>query len=956
MDTLFYKAVLPPEGPYCVVGIKSGALTHTYHDSIEDLIAQGAVLRSRDSNAFFALASFVDPAEGRKATNAKALRSFFVDLDCGADKPYASRDAAAIALKEFVLEAQLPTPFVVNSGRGLHVYWPFHEVLDVLEWRPLARQFKALCVQHKLGLDLTVTADAARVLRMVDTENHKVVPPLPVQLMVEGVISPLAVLTALLPIVPESIDWDAARGDGVDDMTRALAGGDYPATEFARIVRRSVKGNGCAQIANAVLNAATLEEPLWRAALSIAWRCTDAETAVQALSRAHPDYTHEATIRKAQETKGPMTCDWYRDNYSAACTGCTQRCTSPISIGRKVEAAAVVNDSYVVEQQLDPDNIESGIPQTVQVNIPVYPSPYFRGVHGGVFLKTKDKEGDPIELEIYRYDLYLTSRFYDSDEQGNGDGEVVGVNLHTPHDGIRRFAAPVSVLLTKEKMRDVLLKNGVVAINKELDNIMAYMASSTRNLQRMFAADRTRHQMGWLPDNSGFVVGELEYTEKGIRLAPAGSATKDFVPKLTPKGNLTAWSSMVNFYDKPGMEAHALAVFFGFGAPLLRLMGSLDVRGAAINLMSNKSGTGKTTAQMIVNSIFGHPSELLMKKNDTGMSKMQWLGTLNSIAGTMDEVTNYSDDELSDLLYDIPQGRGKNRMESQTNKLRANNTSWATFVIMSSNSSLYDKLARHKSTSDGELRRLIELRITRPIEVTKQESDAVFGILVENYGVAGPVFIQYVMKNKDKVIAQFKKIQQKVDTDLNLDQSDRFYSTVLACAFTAGSIATKLGLLSIDIARVYQYALTTIASIRQDVIQPASNTEAAAEETLSLYINENVNNALVVNGLRAAMPQAPIREPRGPLRIRYEPDTKELWIPATALRDHFVGRQVDFQQAIKTLTAKGFMKNSGAASTKRIGAGAVGGFEAMGMRCYCFDGTATGVADTLAVADAVPNP
>ena len=956
MDSSFYKAVLPPEGPYCVVGIKSGVLAHTYHASIEDLIAQGAVLRSRDSNVFFALASFVDPAEGRKAVNVKALRSFFIDLDCGADKPYASRDDAAVALKAFVTEARLPTPYIVNSGRGLHVYWPFNEVIDMLTWRPLARRFKALCVQHKLGIDLTVTADAARILRMIDTENHKVVPPLPVQLMTEGVSSSLADLQALLPFAPDEIDWEAARGDGVDDMTRALAGADYPATEFARIVRRSVKGNGCAQIANAVVNAATLEEPLWRAALSIAWRCTDAETAIQALSRAHPDYTPEATLRKAEETKGPMTCDWYRDNYGAACTGCQQRCTSPISIGRKIEAAAIVNDSYVVEQQLEPDNVESGTPQTVQVNIPAYPFPYFRGAHGGVFLKTKDKEGDPMELEVYRYDLYLTSRFYDSDAQGNGEGEIVGVNLHTPHDGIRRFSAPVNVLLTKEKMRDVLLKNGVVAINKELDNIMAYMASSTRNLQRMFAADRTRHQMGWLPDNSGFVVGELEYTEKGARLAPAGSATKDFAPKFIPKGGLAAWSNMVNFYNRPGMEAHALAVFFGFGAPLLRLMGSLDVRGAAINLMSNKSGTGKTTAQMIVNSIFGHPSELLMKKSDTGMSKMQHLGTLNSIAGTMDEVTNYADDELSDLLYDIPQGRGKNRMESQTNKLRANNTSWATFVIMSSNSSLYDKLARHKSTSDGELRRLIELRITRPVEVTKQESDAIFGALIENYGVAGPVFIQYVLKNKEKVIAQLKKIQQKIDLDLNLDQSDRFYSTILACAFTAASIATKLGLISIDIARVYQYALTTMAGIRQDVIQPAANTEAAAEETLSMYINENVNNALVVNGIRSAVPQAPIREPRGPLRIRYEPDTKELWIPATALRDYFVSRQVDFQQALKALTARGFMKNNGTASTKRIGAGAVGGFEAMGMRCYCLDGTSTGVADALVAVDAAPNP
>ena len=265
--------------------------------------------------------------------------------------------------------------------------------------------------------------------------------------------------------------------------------------------------------------------------------------------------------------------------------------------------------------------------------------------------------------------MYLTSRFYDVNEQGEGDGEMVGVNLHTPHDGIRRIVSPVATLLTKEKMRDSLLRHGVIAINKDLDLIMAYFASSIRNLQKMFASDRTRSQMGWTPDNSGFVVGELEYTAHGARLAPASSSTKLMAPMMVPKGNLTEWSKVVNFYDRPGMEAHALAVFFGFGAPLLRLIGGVEVRGAAINLMSNKSGTGKTTAQMVVNSIFGHPSELLMKKSDTTMSKVQWMGMLNSIAATMDEVTNLEDDELSEMIYDIPQGRGKHRMEASSNKL-----------------------------------------------------------------------------------------------------------------------------------------------------------------------------------------------------------------------------------------------------------------------------------------------
>ena len=952
MNYSFYAAVLPPTGPYCSVGLSAGKITTSFHTTIAELISRGEELHTQQLDAYFALASFTDPAEGRKAENAKGLKCFFIDIDCGADKSYADQAAGAVALRDFLQVTRLPEPFVINSGRGLHAYWPFHETITRGTWQPLARALKQLCVEHRLEIDRTVTADAARILRMVDTGNFKQFPPLPVQLMSEGVVSDLATLSSLLPVSME-VDLSAARAYGADDMTRALAGGDFPPTEFARIVRRSIKGKGCAQIANAVQNAATLEEPLWRAALSIAWRCTDAETSIHTLSRAHPDYTFENTLRKAESTLGPMTCDWYKSNYSALCTGCTQRCTSPIAIGRKVEESQIVGDAYVVEQQLDADNTVAAAPQTVQVSIPAYPFPYFRGIHGGVYLKTKDADGDPVEVEVYKYDLYLTSRFYDLNEQGEGEGEMVGANLHTPHDGIRRIVAPVATLLTKEKMRDVLLKHGVIAINKDLDLIMAYFASSIRNLQKTFASDRTRSQMGWTSDNSGFVVGELEYTAHGVRLAPASSATKLLAPMMVPKGNLTEWSKLVNFYDRPGMEAHALAVFFGFGAPLLRLIGGVEVRGAAINLMSSKSGTGKTTAQMVVNSIFGHPNQLLMKKSDTTMSKLQYLGMLNTIAGTMDEVTNMADEELSDTVYDIPQGRGKNRMEASTNRLRANSSSWSTFVIMSSNSSLYDKLRRLKSTSDGELRRLIELRITRPVEVTKQESDAIFGTLAANYGVAGPVFIQHVLRNMPVVEALARKIQRKLDRDLNLDQSDRFYSTVLACAFAGGTIAAQLGLHNINVQRVYQYALGTIGDIRRDVVQPASNTELAAQETLTTYINENLNNTLVINGLKTnGMPQAPVKMPYGPLRLRYEPDTRELWIPAAALRDVFVTRQVDFQQALKELTAAKLLKNSGAAVTKRIGAGAVGSFESMGVRCYCIDGAEAGLTHDAFTANA----
>jgi len=923
------------------VGIHGSRVITTFHATLDELEAKGDELARQGINAYFALATFNDIGIGRKSDNAKELRSFFLDLDVGPDKPYGDQSAAALALRKFVDTTKLPKPTIVNSGRGLHAYWPFTEAISADRWRSLARRFKKLCAEHKLGFDPVVPADAARILRSPGTDNFKTDPPLPVHMMFAGPATPVEELEKLLP--EGQVDLTAAKAAGMDAMTLSLAQGDYPACEFTRLVRKSMTGAGCAQIAHAITNAETLEEPLWRAALSIAWRCTDAETAIHKLSSAHPEYSPEKTIAKAHTTKGPTTCRWYRDNYGSICEGCTQTVTSPISLGRKVQKAEVVGDGYVVQHKpasADP----TGAANVVSVTIPTYPFPYFRGLNGGVYKREKDKDGNPDEKEIYRYDLYVTGRQYDSSQEGDGEGEIVCVHLHTPNDGIRRFTAPVAHLLVKEKMRDLLLKHGVVAINKELDEIMAYLASSIRNLQKLYAADRTRNQMGWAPDLSGFVIGELEYMPQGVRLAPAASATRNLAPLLIAKGNLTEWTGVADFYARPNMEMHALAFFFGFGSPLLRLYGGIEVRGALINLMSNKSGTGKTTVQTVINSIFGHPSELLLKKDDTINARMQWMGLMNHLPVTMDEVTNLTDEELSALVYDIPQGRGRHRMEAQSNKMRVNTTSWQNFAISSSNSSMYDKLLRHKSTADGELRRLIELRITRPLDIGKTESDAVFRNLAFNYGVAGPKYIQHVMTHMPQVDEIAKQFAARFDTDLNLDQSDRFHARALTLALAGGSIAASIGLHHIPVEPVYATAVSVLRGIKTEVIAPVTNTQNTATETLAEYMNENINNSLVINGNRTnGMPSPAFQVPRGALRIRFEPDTKEIWIPAAPLRDYFVERQVDFKYALREMTSLGVLKHGGNPVSKRIGSGALVGLESSSLRSYCFDADKLGV-------------
>ena len=936
--TDFLNSVLPTQGTYCSVGIRSGVVAQSFHLTIADIEDGAAAQTANGVDAYFALATFKD-GSSRKVENAVFLRAFFLDLDCGTGKPYADQADAAQALSIFIANTGLPRPTVVNSGGGLHVYWPLTQDVLVSDWIPHAKSLKRLCAQHNLHADPAVTADAVRILRVPGTSNFKAEAPRPVQIVAQGQPTDFGVFIALLP--PAPMDLSAAKQFGMDAASKDIAGGDYPKSMFARVVSRSMKDSGCAQIKHALVNAASLEEPLWRAVLSIAVRCEDGAESIHKVSKAHPGYTAANTEAKAAETKGPYTCQWYRDNNPDQCKGCKQSISSPILLGKIVEAAPVMNDHYVVEREEDEDA------PSMTLTIPAYPFPYFRGVNGGVFRKDRDRDGNDEEIEIYPDDLYLTERFFDSDEHDSGDGEMVGINLHMRKDGLRRFFAPVTTLFATDKLRDLLVRNGVVAYGKRLEILMAYFASSIRKLQSQYAANRTRNQMGWTPDLLGFVVGELEYTASGVKLAPPASGTRQLAAAFKPTGSLEEWKTIANFYDRPGLEPHALSLFFGFGSPLLRLIEGNVVKGAMVHLKHNGSGSGKSTAQMVANSIFGHPDDLLMKKEDTYASKMHMLGMVNSLIYTVDEITNEKAEVLSDMAYGFTSGRGKHRMESQTNKMRVNHTTWCNITLTSGNASVTDVLQQFKSTADGELRRVLELSVPKYTGASKQEIDAVFSKLNTNFGVAGPIFIEYVMANMDGVRSLLAKMQSKIDLELGLDQSDRFYSAILTCAFVGALLARKLKLHDIEISRVYQYAIGAVLQVRASTKADIGDPLTVAQEALAAFINENVNNALVAPYPQVGgVPDRPAVTPRGALRMRYDPVSRELAISVPELRKFFAMRQVDVRDSMARLHAAKYMKHDGKSYPVRLSAGAVGGLSGIAIRCYVFDGDAIGIDET----------
>jgi DNA primase len=218
METaIFLKEALPESGSYCVFASNTSAdrRSQQFFDSVDDVVDVAQDLDTKGYDVYFALASFKE-AKSRKVDNVQHLKSFFLDLDCGPSKDFVSQTEALAQLKMFCKQLQLPRPLLINSGRGIHVYWVLSEAVPLDDWLPVALRLKQLCAENNFLADPAVTADAARVLRIPRTHNYK--PEIPAEVDFVGTH------------LPTLVDFDL--------FSRLLGNDLIPVTRFGRKRKR----------------------------------------------------------------------------------------------------------------------------------------------------------------------------------------------------------------------------------------------------------------------------------------------------------------------------------------------------------------------------------------------------------------------------------------------------------------------------------------------------------------------------------------------------------------------------------------------------------------------------------------------------------------------------------------------------------------------------------------------
>jgi hypothetical protein len=891
------RGLLGDNGYYCVFAAKGkdNVRIQKFYDTIDEVVRAANKFHANSMDVYFALSTFKEPSN-RKGENAVELKSFFLDLDCGPSKEYLTQKLAVDALRRFCKQLSLPRPLMINSGRGVHVYWPLSEAVSAKDWVDAAKRLKKACADNGLLADPAVTADVVRILRVPNTHNYKDDPALPVQAYGVDMPTPvdLSEFVSKLGVTMPVTTLDV----GTDALYEAYA--ENSENVFRTIVEKTAQKRGCAQLGYIMTEQHEVSEPMWRAGLSIAKFCTDVDIAAVKISNKHPNYNEAEMRKKLDEIKGPYTCARFDELNGGVCQDCPLwgEIKSPIVLGKRIREA---------EGKVTITASAQGKKEIKEFDLPVYPNPYFRGAAGGVFLRTSDDDGDPVEECLYHNDLYVTRRLHDEEL-----GETLVFRLHLPRDGVRQFTVPLTHVTSREEFRKSMAREGVTTWGKNLDKLMAYTTRWVDELQQTSTASEAHRQFGWVDDDlEAFVLGEKLVEGDKITYNPPSSKTASFMDNFEPKGSKERNLECLDFYNRDGFELHQYVVGVGFGSPLMALTG---LNSMAVHLFGG-TGVGKTTAQFAAMSIWGHPEYLSLQKSDTHNSRMNRGEVMHSLPLISDEMTNVTSMEMSDYVYQVSGGRQKNRLAANGNEERIRGKPWKLLALSSANTSAWEILSRDKATPKAEMQRLFEIKV--PKMLFDPEDVAKTAILHEDfklhYGHIGPEYIQWIINNREEALKTVRGVKARLDEAAKLGAENRFWSNGNAVVIAGLLIASKLGFVKYDVSKVYKWVVKQLVERNRFV----NDIGASVDETVGNYLSENYNNILKIestedlrgkndNGLDQLVPVS--ATPRGHLVARFEPDTKHLFLIIKPFKNWCVDQQINYASLVDDLKEQKGMK------------------------------------------------
>lgn len=827
----FLETVLPKAGVKCVGIIANDKFNNLWGADAEWVDAVAERVDARGTNAYFALAGY-DGERKRKQVNVVAVRSLWLDIDTQEIKPkevYATKREAAGQVIKFSDELGMPRPTLVSSGYGLHVYWPTTEDMTAAQWKVMAVQLKEACVKWGLAVDPSRTTDEASVLRIPGTRNFKGGSERPVKIVQWGDVADAALIRQALDAYV-----GVAETDFLADRPSHIPAGDNAALAHGGFGSEPSSAHIIAERCGVVKlmrdTRGNVDEPTWYGVLGVLAKTDEAPAICHTWSDGHPHYSPAATDAKVAQTEGfgPTTCDRFRLLQPEICGACPHAVKSPIVLGRGVDATTAPSKMTVSAEVAEKFDIKD-------VTLPEG----YKWMQGQLCaaVKVPPAKGDVDAVWDVRWEPFSSVKFYPiARVRSHDDRYTMLINVEKK-GRVTRNAQFIMSNSTISAGGDSLareLGDREIAVSPaERPLVQKYLQDWMKKLRTDYDESPAVTQFGW--SGEGFVLGETFITPTGSRPAVLSGATAAMTSWVEPAGTLDAWVNAVNhIYAAPGLDPDYVApqqfsILVAFAAPLHKLFGSDG--GVTVYAYSPDTGYGKTTMQNVGTSAWGRPEALMLQKEGyTANGLTQRLGALQHLPIQVDELTNSTAAQASQMVYGISGGLGKLRLDTRGQPLPTQ--PWSTILSSCGNRSLGEILGSARANTEAEMARVWEFGLTRKSPMSVNEALAAFLPLKSNYGHAGRAYMEYVVKNREKVQNLLMRTRHAFNEQMGITQGERYWSVLHACVLTAGAICKKLGLLDFDTSNITRWIALELVNNRNALRGQATSPEDLFAEML----------------------------------------------------------------------------------------------------------------------------
>jgi hypothetical protein len=819
MDTLsFFESVLPATGPYYLVLFAKGkaAPAHKSYATLQELADAAAHFdKNPNLSVYFACASYLHPfievgdkKQYRKEPNWNRAKALWCDIDCGADKAaagkgYATKQEAWTAVKEFCNLTGFRIPLVVDSGNGLHCYWPLTKAITAPKWQVLAGALKAALAHFDVKADPSRTADFASILRPPGTHNKKGdTKQVKVRLERGDPFDPAHMAKKLAEIVDtfhvkreHIVQRAAPPSDLNDDLTAHLAP-QIPVSALEVAAR-------CQQFRAIRDMGGKVSYEHWRGGAGIFKHSIEGAEMFHKWSQGDPNYdTYTAQVKVDTWTTGPTTCEFFENANPGGCDGCEYRgkIKSPIMLGRMVPEPAEQPIEIVVE-----GNVE-------EAAVPAMPPGYqWENEHLIRYLPNKD---DVLEGHKFSKTLYYPFQRVRT-EQGM---YALMIRSHLPDGRVREFALDTTNIASTADLMKTLAGKGEIFVTNARDSAMhhsAYLRDSLEALKRQAEEANTIMHFGW-QDNGCFLMGERLYKPDGtvqrVLLGANAASCSDHFPD--PVGTVNGYADAVNaVYANGRMLPMQYAFSSGYGS-VLSVFGEHTYHGLLFCLTGSSTGKGKTTVAKASMYGFGDAEKMTIgaQKFTVNYPPLR-MGAYCNLPVLLDEMTSIRENILSDLAYMVAQGIDKGRAQMKNGvAVQQKLATWRLSAFLTANTNMYTILSAHAANTQAEAARVLQISVD-DYDIPRFEDKTFVANkltqMAENAGCAGEAFVKYVVENRGEVQLAVRRMMEQLNSII-MDERLRFYVNHAAATLVAAQINQKLGIAEFDVQALAKFAIQLI--------------------------------------------------------------------------------------------------------------------------------------------------